>query len=157
MARTGWFRKLLVLAALLAVGTGSAWAGGKATPDEAKALVKKAAAFVKANGNDKAIAEFNNRKGQFVNDERELYIFVLDKNGTTLANGVNQRLVGKNVMELKDVDGKKFIKEMITTAEAKGSGWVDYKWTNQTTNAIEPKSTYFEKVNDIVVGCGVYK
>jgi len=36
-----------------------------ATLDEAKAMAQKAAAFVKANGKEKAVAEFNNPAGQF--------------------------------------------------------------------------------------------
>ncbi len=40
---------------------------------------------------------------------------------------------------------------------SKGSGWIDYKWPNPVTKAVEQKSTYVEKVDDVVVGCGIYK
>jgi signal transduction histidine kinase len=46
---------------------------------------------------------------------------------------------------------------MIDGATAKGSGWSDYKWTNPVTKKIDPKSTYFQKVDDVILGCGVYK
>jgi cytochrome c len=125
------------------------------TANEAVALVKKAAAFVKQSGKDKALAEFNNPQGAFV--DRDLYIFVIDMDGKTLANGFNQKVVGKNVIEMKDADGKFFIKHFIEIAQAKGSGWSDYQWPDPVTKTIRPKSTYVEKVGDIVIGCGIYK
>jgi hypothetical protein len=66
-------------------------------------MVKKAKAFIKANGQEKAFAEFSNPKGQFV--DRDIYIFVFDKKGNTLAHGGNSKLIGKNLYDLKDVDG----------------------------------------------------
>ncbi|MBI3229806.1 MAG: cache domain-containing protein [Burkholderiales bacterium] len=105
------------------------YAGDSGTPAEAQALVKKAVAFAKANGKQKAIDEFNKAKGSFV--DRDLYIFVLDKEGVTLANGVNPKIVGKNVMDMRDTDGKSFIKEITKLSEEKGEGWVDYKWHYQ--------------------------
>jgi cytochrome c len=134
---------------------GSAFAADKDTAEEATAMVKKAVAFLKANGKDKAVAEFNNPRGQFV--DRDLYIFVIDKDGTTLANGVNARLVGKNVMELKDADGKYFIKTLLDIGNTKGKGWLEYKWSNQTTQKMELKATYVEKADDLLVACGIYK
>jgi len=125
------------------------------TANEAVALVKKATARVKQVGKEKAIAEFNDSKGPFI--DRDLYIFVVDMEGKTLANGSNQKVVGKNVIEMKDADGNLFIKHFIEIAQSKGSGWSDYKWVDPVTKGIRPKTTYVEKVDDIVVGCGIYK
>lgn len=149
--------KKFLLGVILAVaGMGAAWAADKGTPDEAVAMVKKAVALIKAKGRDAALAEFNNPKGAFV--DKDLYIFVLDKDGVTLANGVNQRLVGKNVMQLKDADGRFFIKNFLELGDSKGKGWApEYKWSNATTQAMETKQSYVEKVDNLYVGCGVYK
>ena len=125
------------------------------TADEAKAMVDKAIAYSKANGKEKAFAEFNNQKGAFV--KGDLYIFVVDLNGLCLAHGGNEKLVGKDVIGLKDSDGKFFIKDVIEGAKTKGSGWSDYRWTNPGTKSIEKKSTYFKKEGDLVFGCGIYK
>lgn len=125
------------------------------TAEEATAMVKKAIAYLKANGKEKAFAEFSNPSGQF--KSKDLYIFVQDMKGTMLAHGGNDRLIGRDLLELKDADGKFFVKSLIEVASGKGSGWVDYKWTNPTTKAIEPKSSYIEKVDDVFVGCGIYK
>lgn len=152
-------KKLLAILALglatLGFNQSALAAGEKGTADEAVALAKKAAAYIKANGKEKAYAEFNNPNGQF--KDRDLYIFVVDFNGKTLAHGANVKLVDKNMAELKDADGKLFVKEFIDVAKSKGRGWVDYKWPNPVTKAIEAKTSYVEKVDDTLVACGVYK
>ena len=126
-----------------------------ATANEAKGLVEKAAAYVKAEGKEKAFAEFSNPNGKFV--DRDLYIFIVDFKGLTLAHGGNAKLVGKNMFELKDADGEFFIKKFIEVAKTKGTGWVDYKWVNPVTKKIEPKSTYIQKMDEYFLGCGIYK
>jgi len=128
-------------------------AGGAA--NEAKALMNKAVAFVKANGKEKAFAEFSNLQGKFI--DRDLYIFVVDFKGLTLAHGGNVKLVGKDMYGLKDADGNFFIQKFIEVAKTKGSGWVDYKWVNPVSKKIEDKSTYIQKVDDYFLGCGIYK
>lgn len=133
----------------------SAHAGERGTADEAVALVQKAVAYLKANGKEKAYAEFNNPNGQF--KERDLYIFVIDMNGMEWANGANQKIVGKNVLDLKDAEGRMMVKSFIDLAKSKGKGWVDYKWPNPVQKTVESKSTYLEKVDDVLVASGIYK
>jgi cytochrome c len=125
------------------------------TTVEAESLVKKAVAEIKANGQEKAFAEFNNPKGKFI--DRDLYITVYDMTGKCLAHGANPKMIGKDLIDLKDPDGKPFVKERIEIAKTKGGGWQDYKFTNPVTKKIEPKTMYFEKTGDIIVACGAYK
>lgn len=143
---------MLVVTALMLSST--AWAADKGTAEEATAMVKKAVAYVKANGKDKAFAEFSNPKGAFV--DRDLYVMVYDMEGNNKAHGSNPKLIGKNLLEIKDADGVFIVKGLIDTAK-KGGGWFDYKWPNATTKAVEPKSTYVEKVEDVLIGVGIYK
>jgi cytochrome c len=131
------------------------WSAEKGTADEAIAMVKKAVGVLKASGNEKAFAEFHNPAGAF--RDRDLYIFVLNTTGENLANGANPRLAGKNTFDLKDADGKFFVRELIDTAKNKNGGWVDYRWPNPAANTIQHKSAYVEKVGDLIVGCGIYK
>lgn len=146
----------MIMAAMLVAGlSGSLFAADKATKPEAEALVKKAVAFVKAQGKDKAFAEFSNPKGQFV--DRDLYIFVYDLNGKCVAHGFNAKMIGKDLSEMKDPDGKAYVQERIEIAKTKGKGWQDYKYTNPLTKAIEAKSAYIEKVDDFIIGAGAYK
>ena len=146
-------KKLFVVVLINLFLAGVAFAGG--TADEAKALTDKAAAYVKANGKEKAFAEFSNPKGQFV--DRDLYIFAVDFKGMTLAHGGNAKLVGRDMYGLKDADDKLFIQKFIEIAKSKGSGWVDYKWSNPLTKKIDSKSTYVQKVDAYFLGCGIYK
>lgn len=135
---------------------GVAAAAERGTADDATVLVKKGIAFIKANGAEKAYAEFNDPKGQFV--DRDLYLFVFDKTGKTLAHGANKKLLDKNLIDLKDADGKTFIREFIDVVNKKGQGWVDYKWPHPVTKAIEQKSSYVEKLPDgTLIGVGIYK
>lgn len=83
--------------------------------------------------------------------------FVTDMSGKMQAHGTNPKLVGKDLISLKDADGKFFVKSYIELVKSKGSGWVDYKWINPSNSAIQTKSTYVEKVDDLIVGCGIYK
>ena len=145
---------VLVAGCVLAVA-GAAAAAEAGSKDEAVALVKKAIGFMQANGADKAYAEFSNPKGQFV--DRDLYVVIYDMNGKCLAHGANVKMIGRDLMDNKDVDGKEFIKERVELMKKQPSAWQDFKFRNPVTNQIEPKSMYIERVNDVIVGCGIYK
>ncbi len=142
----------------MALGAFGVSAAERGTRDEAVAMVKKAAAYVKEVGKDKALAEFSNPKGKFV--DRDLYLFAISTSGdgTELANGANPKLVGKVMLELRDADNHYMVKDFLAVANGKaGAGWVEYKWPNPVTKAIDAKITYIEKVGDMLIACGVYK
>ncbi|GAA4031400.1 cache domain-containing protein [Actimicrobium antarcticum] len=148
----------LVLTLFALTMTGTALAAEKGSREEAVALVKKAAAYLKENGKEKSFAEFNKPDGPFV--DRDLYIFAYSANGdgTNLAHGANAKLIGKNLIDLRDADGKAIVKNFIEVGNSKaGNGWVDYKWPNPVTKAVEQKASYVEKVGDVILGSGVYK
>ena len=144
----------LLLAATLCIAPAGA-AETKGTATEAKAMVEKAIAFIKKNGREKAFAEISNQKGRFV--DRDLYVVVYDLNGKVLAHGANERMIGKDMIELRDVDGKYFVKERVQIAKGAGNGWQDYKFMNPVSRRIEPKSMYVQRFEDLIVGCGIYK
>jgi signal transduction histidine kinase len=142
----------MLVAALLAVSP--ALAAEHVTKPEAEAMVKKATAFLKANGRDKTFAEVNNKQGQFI--DRDLYIVVYGTDGVVRAHGANAKMIGKNLMEIKDVDGKQFVKERVEMARKKSPFWQDYKFTNPVSGAIEPKTMYCQPEEDLIVCGGVY-
>ena len=123
--------------------------------EDAKALVKRAVAYVKYQGKQKALAEISMPKGMF--DKGELYVFAYDLQGVMVAHPKNPALIGQNLIAVPDVEGKLFRKEIVEKAKSQGSGWVDYVYLNPETNRQEHKTTYFQKVDDINVCCGVYK
>jgi cytochrome c len=150
------YKTVLSLAAALLVGAPfAASASSNASPAEATAMVKKGIAFIKSNGKDKGYAEISNKQGTFI--DRDLYLVVYGLDGVVRAHGANEKMIGKNLIELKDIDGKPFVKERVELAQAKGTFWQDYKFTNPVTKKIEPKSMYCEKLDDAVVCGGVYK
>jgi cytochrome c len=90
--------------------------------------------------------------------DRDLYPFVYDVNGLSVAHGANPQMVGKLWITTKDQDGNYLIQEMVDIAHGVGSGWVDYKWPNPLTHKIQDKSAYVEKLGDrYFVGVGIYK
>jgi cytochrome c len=147
--------KILAVAAIGAViAASSAGAAERATKDEAVAMVKKAVAAIKANG-DKAYADFTKKGGPFT--DRDLYIVVYKTDGVVLAHGQNETLVGKNLSDAKDPDGKAFVAERIELAKKGAPFWQDYKFMDPLTKKPEPKQMYCEPLNDTAVCGGVYK
>jgi cytochrome c len=143
------------LAAMLAATYCAGAFAANATAPEAQAMVKKGVAFIKANGKEKGYAEISNKTGQFT--DKDLYLTVYGMDGTVRAHGANEKMIGKNLIDLKDVDGKPFVKERVDMAAAKPTFWQDYKFTNPVSKKIEPKSMYCEKLDDSIVCGGIYK
>src|ERR1039457_3429472 len=152
-----FLRRILLALIAMALSTAVYAASESANTDECVAFVKKAVAYVKGNGKEKALSEFSNPKGQFI--DRDLYIFAYDLNGVNLAigNGNSAKMVGKSLLEMRDADGTYLIKGLIQVANTKGRGWFDYKWPNPVTKAVESKSSYVEKVDAYFIGAGIYK
>jgi cytochrome c len=127
----------------------------KQVTEDAKGLVKKAIAFYKATGKRIALSEYSNPEGMFVQDE--MYIYVLNPRGTILAHGFNEKFVGEDFIDVKDYDGKYFVKKIVNTANTEGCGWVEYKWYHRITGQVLPKAVYFEKVDDLIICSSDYK
>ena len=146
-----------ILAALLATA-GATWAADAvpATAKEAEAMVKKGVAYIKANGKEKGYAAIIDRDNKDFHD-RDLYLAVHTLDGTAVAHGVNEKMVGKNFIEMKDIDGKEYIKERVELGKTKASFYTDYKFPNPLTKKIEAKTAYCERLDDTVVCGGVYK
>ncbi len=127
----------------------------KATRDDVVAIVEEAVDYAKANGKEKALAEFSNPKGLF--NRGELYIFAYDFNGINIAHGGNKAFIGQDLINMKDPNGVMVIQELIKQSE-KGSGWLDYMWDNPQTGKVEPKVGFVMKVDDTWwLGSGIYE
>jgi hypothetical protein len=74
-----------------------------------------------------------------------------------MANGMDPASRGENILDIHDADGKQHVRAIIEKARSRGKGWEDYKWTNPVTKRVEPKSVYFELIDDVIVSCGIYK
>jgi cytochrome c len=127
------------------------YAAGQASVDDAKALAVKAADYLKAVGPDKALPDFSAKEGPW--HDRDLYVTVQDSKGVMVAHGTNPGLVGRNVLELKDVDGKPFNHDV---QAVKDTEWISYKWQNPMTKTVETKKQYTIRVGDYIIGVGAY-
>ncbi len=125
------------------------------TAAEAEAMVGRAVAHVRAAGTQKAYGDFTARVPQFV--DRDLYVVVYDLQGKVWAHGQNPKMVGKDLIDLRDPDGKAFVKERVDLARSKGKFWHDYKFTDPVSKKVLPKSTYCERVESTAVCVGIYR
>lgn len=150
--------RTLIGAAALLLGllSGAAWSADKATPQEAVAMVKRAVAMIRSEGRQKAFAAISDPANTTFHD-RDLYIYVYDLNGVSLAHGNNPKIVGTPRINMKDNEGKLIIREMVEIAKTRGKGWIYFKWPNPITKEVETKTGYVERVDDMVVGSGAYR
>jgi signal transduction histidine kinase len=131
-------------------------AGEYGSKDEAVAMVKRVEDMFASAGAETTFKAVSDKSTASFHD-RDLYPFIYDLSGRCVAHGARPALIGKNLLDLKDQDGKYLIREMVSIARGPGSGWVNYKWPNPISNRIEDKTSYVEKMGDYFVGVGVYR
>jgi methyl-accepting chemotaxis protein len=122
--------------------------------DQAVALVKRGVEHVRAVGTERALKDFHDPRGGFV--EGECYIYAFNHEGVLLASPFRPDLLGVDQSEHVDHDGKKYVREILRIARTMGRGWCDYRSTNPVTRRPEAKSAYIECTDDLIIGCGIY-
>lgn len=146
--------KTLLIAALAAVPLSCVLADTP-TKDQVVTVVKKAVAYYKANGRQKALAEFNNKDGLFAKGED--YVDIHDLNGVCVAHPTVPENVGKNVLDQKDLNGKYWIKDIIEdTKKGSTSGWTRYVRRNPTNGKLQDKLAYWELYDGLIFKAGLY-
>ncbi|MGA7329374.1 MAG: cache domain-containing protein [Rhodomicrobium sp.] len=123
------------------------------TAAEAKAMLEKAVAAVKAD-KAKAISMFNSGEGGF--KDRDLYPFCFNiSDGVTVA--APERVRGKDVRTLKDPSGKAYGEDLYKAAQEGKITAVDYMFPKPGTTNPVPKESFVTKVGDLGCGVGYYK
>lgn len=148
--------KLLVIATtVLALATGAAFAA-EPTEKDAIAMAERGAALIKAKGKEEMMKRITAKDPDFV--QGSLYVDMRDLySGIVLAHPINQSIVGKDLTDVPDANGKPYRREIINLAQKSGKGWVDYQYKNPVSGKIEPKTTYILRVDDVVLEAGIYK
>jgi cytochrome c len=151
-------KKMLFFAALLLlpfVSMNTASAADKA--EIAQSMVEKAIAHYKEVGYDKAVADFNNKDGAFV--DGEFYVINFTKDGMFKTHAINPKLIDNpKLPSLKDVNGKVILDEMIKGGQAgPEGGWSEYTWTNPATKKLSPKKTFAKEYDGYYFGVGYYE
>jgi TRAP-type uncharacterized transport system substrate-binding protein len=124
------------------------------TREEALAMVRRVQEMFKRDGAAATFKAVTAKAKPF--HDRDLYPFIYDMNGVVLAHGLKAELVGKNLIDFKDQDGKFLVRKEIEVVQGPGSGWVDIRFLNPVTNQVEAKSSYVERMGPYWVGVGVY-
>jgi methyl-accepting chemotaxis protein len=124
------------------------------SPEEAVALVERAVAQRRHSSRDSFLRDLTDtNKGFF---DRDMYVFALDAQGHYLAFGGNAAKVGTRVQDIAGIDGAGLLQTIIAQAEYE-PGWVEYDITNPVSGLVQTKMSYVLMVDDLYVGCGVYK
>jgi signal transduction histidine kinase len=150
--------KHLITGSLLCLALTSVAVSAATEPTEkdAIAMAERGAAFIKAHGKEEMIKKLIAKDPDFV--QGSLYVDMRDiKTGIVLAHPINPAIVGKDLTDVPDANGKKYRREIIELAQKQGKGWVDYLYKNPVSGKIEPKTTYILRVNDVVLEAGLYK
>jgi signal transduction histidine kinase len=140
---------VLVMACIMA---GGAFAWDYGTKDEAKAMAERAARFYTENGKSRAFQAFQNGTDGF--KDRDLYVFVYSDAGTCVSHGANPAMIGRNLIDLVDGDGKLLIREIVAV---KTAGWVMFQWRNPQNHEIQPKASYVVRAGEYLFGVGAYE
>jgi methyl-accepting chemotaxis protein len=124
------------------------------TADEALHLMERAIAYRQQTSRDSFLRGLTDPQQGFF--DRDMYVFALDSHGAYLAFGGNAAKVGTRVQDIPGIDGQGLLDAIVTQASHE-PGWVEYDITNPATGAVQTKMSYVQQVDDVYVGCGVYK
>lgn len=138
--------------AVVALGMGVALAQQFGTAAEAKAMLEKAVAAVKA---DKAKALDSFKAGTDGFKDRDLYPFCANASDGVFT--AHPTLTGKSLKELKDKEGKALGEAILGSAQEGKIVEVDYKWPRPGTDQPVQKVSFVTKVGDQVCAVGYYK
>jgi len=125
------------------------------TADEAQRLVDQALALRSRAGRREAFLQALNAPDSGLFD-RDMYVFALERSGRYAAFAGNPARVGARVQDVAGPTGEALLQAIIQQADS-GPGWVEYDIANPLTGKSQAKMSYVTKVDDLYVGCGVYK
>lgn len=148
--------KRVLTCAMLCFTMALASAAPEQTEKDAIAMAERGAALTKAKGKEELIKRITAKDPEFV--QGPMYIYLRDaKTGVNLAHPFNQSIIGKDLNDVPDTNGKYYRRDIMEMAGKDGKGWVDYMYKNPTNGKIESKTAYVLKVNDVVLITGIYK
>ncbi len=123
--------------------------------DEARQMVFDAMVEIGRVGLHEAINLFHNKSSRF--NWKDLYIFILDRQGAYVACGADAGRVGVRLEDLLGDVGAKLTHDAWDVCERDGGGWVTYSISNPLTGEVQTKLSYIVPVDqDRVIGCGCY-
>lgn len=152
------FKRACATLAMLLIGLTAVMGAtppGAPTRNDVIAQVTKAVEFYRANGRERTLAELNKRDGQFAKGMD--YVDVHDLNGVCVAHPVSPDVVGQNRLDVKDMHGKRFIKEIVDAAKTQPDGWITYMRENPNNGKVEKKIAYWAVRDGLIFKAGTYE
>ena len=130
----------------------------QATKEECIAKCKEAAQMVLDSGLEATLEKIKDINGPFVWKDSYVHCHDLKRN-IFLAAAANQEIMGKNITDLKDMNGKLMVAEYLNLAKTKGEGWTSFMWPKPGEKEPSLKINYIYKVpgKDVAVGAGIYR
>lgn len=122
--------------------------------EEALALVERAVAYRQKTSKEQFVRDITKPANGF--HDRDMYVFILNSSGAYLAFGGNPAKVGTRVQDIAGIDGDGLLDAIVSQAERE-PGWVEYDITNPSTGKVQTKMSFVQQVDDLFVGCGIYK
>jgi methyl-accepting chemotaxis protein len=123
--------------------------------DEAQALVDRALALIRSEGRVAAAPRLHSAAEGFV--DRDLYIFLIDRQGRYVLHGAKPAAEGTPVHRVPGIDGDRFVREAWAAAGA-GGGWIEYQIVHPSTGKVLPKASWIAPLDEqCLIGCGVYR
>lgn len=126
------------------------------TADEAYALVAAAVKHWHSAGRMKALHDFNDPDGEFV--DRDLYVIVSDLDGKYLSFAPRHDLIGKNMKVMPGFDATRYLREARSVACA-GGGWVEFQIEHPESGMKSDKVSYvtFLEGEHLLASCGFFR
>lgn len=119
--------------------------------------VEDAIASIREKGEQGAFEDFRDPSSGFL--FYNAYVFVLDTEGILLVNNGFPENEGKNLIGMRDIDGRAFVQEMLAVPTG-SSAWIHYKWPKPGDSRPSAKSSFVRRVDfdgrELVIGSGVY-
>ena len=125
------------------------------TTDEAMALVRKAHELIQRVGFEAAHPILHDKKAGYV--DRDLYVFVFDRQGIYRVMGADLNKVGSSLFDAQGLDARQLLEDAWERAD-QGGGWVEYTIVNPVTRDVRGKASYILPLDSqLLVGCGAYR
>ena len=124
------------------------------TAEEAIELIERALKQRQTVGRDRFAQTLTQPESGF--HDRDMYVFALDAQGVYRAFGGKPEKVGTRVQDIPGVDGDALLASIVAQAELE-TGWVEYDIVNPQTGSVQTKMSYVTQVDDLYLGCGIYK
>ncbi len=117
----------------------------------------------KKDGKNKSLKELQSEIVDAIEQMRDErggtgYVFIYTFDGINIADPILKKNAGKEMLHIKDPNGKEVIYELIDASKEKGGGFVKYVWNKPLINKLAPKISYAASYKPWrwMVGTGFY-